>query len=73
VPARTGAFGGLAAIALVVVAALAFREIASPVVPVIFGLFLAFVAWPRVGSLERRGTPHSRALGDAIAEAGTGG
>ena len=52
----------LLAIVLVMVAALALREIASLVVPVLFGLFLALVAWPLVGRLERRGARHPVAL-----------
>ena len=44
------------------VAALALREIASLVVPVLFGLFLALVAWPLVGRLEARGSRHAVAL-----------
>ena len=56
----------LVAIVLVMVAALALREIASLVVPVVFGLFLALVAWPLVGRLEARGSPPCRrADGDA--------
>jgi predicted PurR-regulated permease PerM len=52
----------LAAIVLVLVAALALREVSSIVVPVLFGLFLALVAWPMVGRLERRGVRHSIAV-----------
>ena len=52
----------LVAIVLVMVAALALREIASLVVPVLFGLFLALVAWPLVGRLEARGSRHAVAL-----------
>ena len=52
----------LLAIVLVMVAALALREIASLVVPVLFGLFLALVAWPLVGRLEARGSRHAVAL-----------
>jgi AI-2 transport protein TqsA len=48
----------LAAIVLVLVGALALREVASVVVPVLFGLFLALVAWPMVGRLEQRGVRH---------------
>ncbi len=51
---------------LVLVGALALREVATIVVPVLFGLFLALVAWPLVGQLERRGVPHSIALGAAM-------
>src|SRR6188472_131826 len=57
-----GALTPLLAIVLVMVAALALREIASLVVPVLFGLFLALVAWPLVGRLEARGSRHAVAL-----------
>lgn len=57
------AIGGLV---LVLVAVLAVREVASLVVPVLFGLFVALVAWPLVGALERRGTRHALALAGAI-------
>jgi predicted PurR-regulated permease PerM len=50
------------AVVLVMIAALALREMASLVVPVLFGLFLALVAWPLVGRLEARGTRHPVAL-----------
>ena len=43
---------------LVLVGVLALREVASLVVPVMFGLFIALTAWPMVGSLERRGVRH---------------
>jgi predicted PurR-regulated permease PerM len=56
----------LAAIVLVLVAALALREVADIVVPVLFGLFLALVAWPLVGILERRGVRHAFALTVAL-------
>ncbi len=54
------AIGGLV---LVLVAVLALREVASLVVPVVFGLFIALTAWPMVGALERRGVRHAFALG----------
>ncbi len=57
--------GPLAAIggfALVLVAVLALREVAALLVPVLFGLFIALVAWPLVGALERRGVKHALAL-----------
>ncbi len=57
-----GPLGPLAAIVLVFIGALALREVASIVVPVVFGLFLALVAWPLVGRLERRGVGHSIAV-----------
>jgi predicted PurR-regulated permease PerM len=52
----------LAAIVLVMIAALALREMAPLVVPVLFGLFLALVAWPLVGRLKARGARHAVAL-----------
>jgi predicted PurR-regulated permease PerM len=62
----TGPLAGLAGFVVVVVAVLALREVASLVVPVMFGLFLALVAWPMVGALERRGVRHAVALSGAI-------
>jgi AI-2 transport protein TqsA len=56
----------LAGVVLVLVGALALREVASILVPVVFGLFLALVAWPLVGRLERRGVRHAIALTGAI-------
>jgi AI-2 transport protein TqsA len=56
----------LAGVVLVLVAALALREVAAILVPVVFGLFLALVAWPLVGALERRGVRHSIALACAM-------
>ena len=58
------AIGGLV---LVLVAVLALREVASLVVPVMFGLFIALTAWPMVGGLERRGVRHAFALVGTIA------
>jgi len=55
--------GGLV---LVLVAGLALREVASLVVPVLFGLFIALTAWPMVGALERRGVRHAVALAATI-------
>jgi predicted PurR-regulated permease PerM len=52
--------------ALVLVAALALREVASLVVPVLFGLLIALIAWPMVATLERRGVRHAIALAAAI-------
>jgi predicted PurR-regulated permease PerM len=57
------AIGGLV---LVLVAVLALREVASLVVPVMFGLFIALTAWPMVGALERRGVRHAVALAGTI-------
>jgi len=56
----------LGAIVLVLVGALALREVASIVVPVVVGLFLALVAWPLVGRLERLGIHHSIAVTGAM-------
>lgn len=56
----------LATIVLVLVGALALREVATILVPVVFGLFLALVALPMVGILERRGARHSVALAAAL-------
>jgi AI-2 transport protein TqsA len=57
------AIGGLV---LVLVAVLALREVASLVVPVMFGLFIALTAWPMVGALERHGVRHGLALAGTI-------
>jgi predicted PurR-regulated permease PerM len=72
-PASSGlgasAFGPLvplATIVLVMVGALALREVATILVPVVFGLFLALVAWPMVGILRRRGARHGIALTAAL-------
>lgn len=63
---RSGPIYALAAFVLVVLAALGLREIASLVVPILFGVFLALVASPMVEALERRGTSHRIALAAAI-------
>ena len=52
---------------VVLAAVLALREVATLVVPVMFGLFIALTAWPMVGALERRGVRHGFALAGAIA------
>ena len=52
---------------VVLVGALALREVSSLVVPVMFGLFIALTAWPIVGTLERRGVRHGLALAGTIA------
>ena len=54
------------ALVLVLLAILALREVASILVPVLFGLFLALVAWPIVGALKRRGVRHALALTGAM-------
>jgi AI-2 transport protein TqsA len=63
---RPGPLTALGAFVLVMVAALALREVASLIVPVVFGLFLALVAFPMVRALERRGLRHGLALTAAI-------
>ena len=65
-PQALGPLVPLAAIVLVLVGALALREVATIIVPVVFGLFLALVAWPMVGVLERRGARHAIALTAAL-------
>src|SRR4051812_2295557 len=62
----SGPIAALATVVLVLVGLLALREVASFVVPVLFGLFLALVAWPVVEALERRGARHPVALTGAI-------
>ena len=62
-----GPLTALGGFVLVVVGALALREVASLVVPVMFGLFIALTAWPMVGTLERRGVRHAFALVGTIA------
>ena len=62
----SGPLSASAAFVLVLIAMLALREVASLVVPVLFGLFLALVAWPMVGAFERRGVRHALALTSAI-------
>jgi AI-2 transport protein TqsA len=57
---------GLVIVVLVLAAALLLREVASLIVPLLFGLFLALVAWPLVAALERRRVGHRVALGLAI-------
>jgi predicted PurR-regulated permease PerM len=65
-PLAAGPLAGLVAFVLVLVAVLALREVADLVVPIVFGLFLALVAWPMVGALERRGARRPIALSGAI-------
>lgn len=61
-----GPLTAIGALVLVLAAALLLREVATLVVPVLFGLFLALVTWPLVGALERRGAGHMLALAVAI-------
>ncbi len=63
---HAGPLTAMAGFVLVLVAVLALREMASLVVPVLFGLFIALTAWPMVGTLERRGVRHAVALAGAI-------
>ncbi|HYN69130.1 MAG TPA: AI-2E family transporter [Candidatus Eisenbacteria bacterium] len=56
----------LGALLVVLLVALALREVASLIVPVVFGLFLALLASPLVSGLERRGISHPVALAAAI-------
>ena len=44
-----GPLVALGGFVLVLVGVLALREVASLVVPVMFGLFIALTAWPMVG------------------------
>ena len=62
-----GPLMALGGFVLVLVAALGLREVASLVVPVMFGLFIALTTWPMVGSLERRGVRHGFAVAGTIA------
>jgi predicted PurR-regulated permease PerM len=62
-----GPLPAIGAIVLVLVGVLALREVASLVLPVITGLFIALVAWPMIGMLERHGMRHALALGSTIA------
>lgn len=63
---NSGPLHALAAVVLALVAVLALREVASLIVPVLFGLFLALVAGPLVNGLERRGASRLLALSAAI-------
>jgi predicted PurR-regulated permease PerM len=65
-PPRSGPMYPLLAFVLVVLAALGLREMASLIVPIVFGVFLALLASPLVDGLERRGASHRLALAAAI-------
>jgi len=52
---------------LVLIGALALREVADLVVPFIFGLFIALVSLPLVAAFQRRGAGHRLALTLTIA------
>src|SRR4051812_30452145 len=58
--------GGLVVLVLVLAAMLLLREVASLVVPLLFGAFLALIAWPLVGALRRRNVRHALALAVTI-------
>jgi AI-2 transport protein TqsA len=62
----SGPLTALATVVLVLIGILALKETAALVVPVMFGLFLALVAAPLVGSIERRGVGHPLALTIAV-------
>jgi AI-2 transport protein TqsA len=62
----SGPLTALATVVLVLIGILALKETADLVVPVMFGLFLALVAAPLVGSIERRGVGHPLALTIAV-------
>jgi len=53
---------GLVVVVLVLGVALLLREAAAVLVPLLFGAFMALVAWPLVGALERRGVGRAAAL-----------
>jgi AI-2 transport protein TqsA len=57
-----GPLTAVAGLVLVLLAAILLREVASLVVPVIFGLFLALLTYPAVPALQRRGIRHGGAL-----------
>ncbi|HET9681896.1 MAG TPA: hypothetical protein VFP19_07645, partial [Candidatus Limnocylindrales bacterium] len=57
---------GLVVVVLSLAAALLLREIASLLVPLLFGGFLALVAWPLVDRLSRRGLRPPLALAATI-------
>lgn len=53
---------GIAVLALMLATAVLLRELASLLVPLLFGGFFALVAWPLVAALEQRHVPHWLAL-----------
>jgi predicted PurR-regulated permease PerM len=61
-----GPLTAVAGLVLVLLAAILLREIASLIVPVIFGLFLALLTYPLIPALQRRGLKHGGALAIAL-------
>lgn len=53
---------GIVGLVLVLATAILLRELASLLVPLLFGGFLAIVAWPLVATLEKRKVPRRVAL-----------
>jgi predicted PurR-regulated permease PerM len=64
---RSSPLVALGTLVLVLAAAVLLRMVADVLVPVLFGMFVALVAWPLVGALERRTVRHGLALAIAIA------
>jgi predicted PurR-regulated permease PerM len=65
-PVLPAPLDNLVVLVVLLLGAVFLREVASLVVPLLFGVFLALVAWPMVGALERRALPRSAALGLTI-------
>ena len=65
-PILAGPIWAVGGLVLLLGAALALREVATLVLPVLVGLLIALVAWPMVGALERRGVRHGLALAGTI-------
>jgi len=57
-----GPLTAVAGLVLILLAALLLREVASLIVPVIFGLFLALLTYPAIPALQKRGVKHAGAL-----------
>ena len=62
-----GPLPALGTFVLILIAALALREVASLILPPILGFLIALVAWPMVGAPERRGVRRGIALASTIA------
>jgi AI-2 transport protein TqsA len=62
-----GPLAAVGSFVLLLAAALALREVASLVLPVITGLLIALIVWPMVGALEARGLRSGLALASTIA------